>query len=169
MYEGILKDWAGEQRQQRKAKLLSCDNGLSGALCLLNLNDDTVEIKDTQVADDGDIDCSWLFNTISDWQPDFAIIEVCFNNNGLVKRGGFFIGFCRLLQIPVTEVAVGKWKKVMLGQKTDNKQLSVETCLRLMPTANIERPTPKGKKVNLDHNRAEAALLSLYLKQTLSP
>jgi hypothetical protein len=150
-------------------RLLGIDNGLGGSLALLDTDTNTVEIKDVQLTPLRELDCPWIFQTISDWGPDRAVIEYCHNNNGLVERGGYYIAVCNLLEVPIEKIAVNKWKKAILGQSTNNKPLSVETCQRLLPQADISRPSPKRRVVKPDHNRAEAALMALYLKRTISP
>jgi hypothetical protein len=150
-------------------KLLGIDNGLEGALALLDTESGEVLVADTKLDPFREIDCHWIFTLLTDWEPDHACIEICHNNNGLVERGGYYIGICRLLQIPVLKADVRSWKRKVLGTSTNDKTLSVTTCQRLFPQADIDRPTPKGKRVNKDHNRAEAVLLSHYLQTTLSP
>lgn len=149
-------------------KLAAVDNGKSGAIALLHSDTMSLHIEDTKLDNNRELDCGWVFELLSEWEPDAAIIEGCFKNNDLVEMGGEFKAICRLLNIPLTKVAIASWKKNIFGRNHNDKELSVNTCLQLLPNAPLDRPTPKGRKVNLDHNRAEAALLSLYLLRQLN-
>lgn len=149
-------------------KFCGVDNGLSGAVALYDSTTGEVQIEDAQLDHMRELNCHWIFELLSRWEPDYAIIEQCHNNNPLVERGGYYVAICRLLEIPITKVAARRWMKAMLNKTTKDKQLSVSKCTELLPNADLDRPTPKGKKVSLDHNRADAALLSLYLSQTVN-
>lgn len=148
-------------------KLLGIDNGKSGSCALYNTLTEEVDVVDNEVLFDGTLDSHWFFTKLNEWEPDAAIIEFCFNNNGLVEMGGEFISVCKLMQVPIQKVSATKWKKAVLGSSANNKPLSVKKCCDLLPQANISRPTPAGRKTNLDHNRAEAVLLALYLSRNL--
>ena len=152
-------------------RVLGVDNGLSGALALLDTKTKEVTVTDAKLTADRQLDCNGTFQLLLDWKPNVAVIEACHNNNGLVEMGGQYIAICRLLSIPITKVAARSWMKVVLGQGTSDKALSVTTCCELFPNAipSLYRPTPKGRKSNLDHNRAEAVLLAHYASLMLKP
>jgi hypothetical protein len=150
-------------------RLCGIDNGKEGALALLDTDTGGVLIEDVHLDPFRELDVAWAFTLLSDWEPDRTILEQCFNNNGLVEMGGQYIAVCRLLDIPVQKADVRSWKRKVLGKSTNDKPLSVATCQQLYPNADINRPTPKGRKVNLDHNRAEATLLAHYLSLIINP
>lgn len=154
-------------------KYLAVDNGKSGALALLNTETEEVRIEDVRLDPFRELDCDWLLGLLLQWSPlgeeiDKGIIEFCHNNNGLVEMGGKFIAVAEIAGIRIEKVAVNRWKKAILGESTNNKNLSVDTCLQLYPNANINRPSPKGRKISPNHDRAEAVLLCHYLR-TINP
>lgn len=147
-------------------KWCGIDLGKSGALALIDTESGEVKVEDTQLDEFRELDCVWAFTLLNDWEPDSAILESCFNNNGLVEMGGQYIAICRLLQIPIQKVAPSKWKRAVLGASTNDKERSIACVQKLYPQADLLRPTPAGRMTNIDHNRAEAVLLAHQLRLT---
>lgn len=148
-------------------KFCGIDNGIYGSIALLNPDGSTV-ISDTQLNDKRTLDVHWAFQWINDNEPDYCVIEVCHNNNPLVEMGGKWIAVCELMSVPIMKVAVNKWKKATLGISTKEKKVSIAKCMELYPSADLNRPTPKLKKVSLNADRAEALLLAHWLKTHLN-
>lgn len=117
--------------------------------------------------DDRELDCSALFHLLIDWEVERGIIEQCFSNNDLVEMGGKIIAVAELVGCRVEKVSVARWKKSVFGHVSNVKQEAIDLCQRLYPNADILRPTPKGRKMNPDHNRADAVLMCHHLRRTL--
>jgi len=144
------------------------DCGLSGALAFLSDSPADLCVYDTPLTEKGTVDWEGVVALFGTHCPQQAIIEICFNNLGLVKMAGGFIALLSYVGVPTVETAVVSWKKALFGENHKDKERSIALCQQLYPKADLWRPTPKGKKKNLDHNRAEAVLLAHYLRQRLS-
>lgn len=155
--------------------LMSCDPGLSGAICFLN-DGKIVELLDTPTRADGsnrEIDIMAVCRRIDKHKPTHAIIENVQpmpsipGPNG-VRRGmgaassfrfGFAVGQMRSCMVcygmEVRLVHPQSWKR-WAGLKGPDKEQSRQKALLLMPSA---APWLGLKK---HHNKAEALLLALY-------
>lgn len=147
-------------------KFVGVDAGLSGAIAFVSTDSDEVAVFDTDLTEDRTLNGLWLFELLSDHQPVAGVIEYCFKPLSLVRMVGQFEGVLSLCAVPCEVVAVSKWKCAVFGENHKDKQRSIDLCLQLYPKADLWRPTPAGRKKNLDHNRAEAVLLAHYLKSS---
>lgn len=147
-------------------KLLGIDCGRQGAIALLNTDDDTVMVADTELEGDRTLNCHWFLERVSDWEPDQAVIENVFKPNSLVEMKGEFQAVCKLAELPLSHVAVVTWKLRVLGVNSSDKERSIECVRKLYPNAPVNRPSPKGRTSSPNHDRCEAVLLAHWLRLT---
>lgn len=145
------------------------DCGCEGSVAVIDSDSEEVWVEDTQLTPDRTLDGHWLLSLLMEHSPTLAVIEYCFKPLSLVRMLGQFEGVLSLCQVDCEVVAVSKWKKAVFGENHKDKQRSIDLCLQLYPKADLWRPTPAGRKKNLDHNRAEAVLLAHYLKSSRLP
>lgn len=149
-------------------KVLGIDCGKTGAVALLDTETNNTTIEDTVVDDDGSLDCDWFFGRLLEWEPEEAVIEAVYRPNSLVEMKGEFGACCKLFGVPLLSVAVVTWKRRLLGENTSDKQVSIECASKLFPSAALNRPSPKGRKVSPNADRAESLLLAAYLHRLRS-
>lgn len=145
------------------------DAGVEGAVAFVSDASDEVAVFDTHLTADRTLDGLWLLERLTEQEPVAAVIEYCFQPLSLVRMVGQFEGVLSLCGVPCEVAAVSKWKTAVFGENHKDKQRSIDLCLQLYPKADLWRPTPAGRKKNLDHNRAEAVLLAHYLKSSRQP
>ncbi len=165
----------GSNRSARIVNLMSCDPGLSGAICFMN-GGQIVELIDTPTRPDGsnrEIDILAVCRRIDKHKPTHAIIENVQPMPSIpgpsgVRRGmgaassfrfGFATGQIRAVAacygLEVRLVHPQSWKR-WAGLKGSDKTQSRMKALELMPSA-----VPWLGRAK-DHNRAEALILALY-------
>lgn len=147
--------------------LCGVDCGSAGSVAFVDSDSGDAEVFDTELTTDRLLDCQWLLQVLLDKEPAKAVIEYCFKPLSLVRMLGRFEAVFDLASVPLEVVAVSKWKTKVLGENTKDKDRSIRLCQQLYPQADLLRPTPAGRKKNIDHNRAEAVLLAHYLRLTL--
>jgi hypothetical protein len=147
-------------------KVAAIDLGKTGCLCLLDTKENTLELHDVELDYAERLDASWLFNTLLDWEAEQLIIEDVFRRKSLIYQAGAAVAVSQLLNIPVTIIAVVTWKKAILGENTNNKEVSIKKCLELYPQSETLLKKPRARTYSPD--RAESVLLAHYLKQSLS-
>jgi len=145
------------------------DCGIKGSIALLDTDTQETQLWDTQVLPDGTLDAFWVFNLISELKADYAVIENVFRPLSLIRMAGEYQAICKLLDLPLYSVAVCTWKIELLGENTANKQKSITVCKKIFPNADINRLSPKQKKLSPNADRAEALLLSYYQSLKLKP
>jgi Holliday junction resolvasome RuvABC endonuclease subunit len=149
------------------------DPGLTGALAFLNTTDATLSIYDmpTVKVITGDstrtrMEPEKLSFIFGFEKPDAVLIEKVHStpNDGHVgaftfgKATGLVIGVMCGMAIPWSETTPGKWKKDMRVPADKDKAVTVAT--RLFPACK------RFWTRKMDHGRAEAALIALYLAIT---
>lgn len=145
--------------------ILGVDPGISGAFAFYSTVDRSVFCYDAPVVN-GKISGSILAETIANWKPNFAIVELVGSmpKQGLSSTFNFGVsygiaqGVIAAQMIPVTFVTPGKWKR-HYGLGPDKEQARGR-ALQLWPA----RGDMFGRKK--DHGRAEAALLARYYVET---
>lgn len=145
--------------------ILGVDPGASGAFAFYDPLGNTVFVYDAPVVD-GKLDAATLVETIRNWAPTFAMIELV---GSMPKQGlsstfkfgvsyGVAQGVIAALGIPHALVTPGKWKR-HFGLSAD-KEKSRARALQLWPKSASLFARKK------DDGRAEAALIALYHVQT---
>ena len=147
--------------------LLAVDPGLTRTMAVYMTDlPDRIAVYDKPVVD-GEINHHELARLIRSFSPDVAWIE----RVGPMPRDGvkqaWRFGYCTaarvvvsLLEIPITLVTPGAWKKAMkVAGARDGKEQCRALALQLFPACAASFARKK------DSGRAEAALLALYAAQ----
>ena len=151
-------------------KILSIDPGLTGAIGLLDTaTPGTVVVHDMPVVGD-EVEVAGLARLLRHLSPDEVVIE----RVGPMPRDGSVQAFrfggayrvatttISLLEIPARYVTPAAWKRHFgLPGGPEGKEASRGLALQRFPGCATEF---KRKK---DHNRAEAALLTLYYREKM--
>jgi hypothetical protein len=139
-------------------KLLGVDAGKSGAFAFLDTADNSIHLEDVPLNSDGELDAALAFEWMLEREPSLVLVEDCWRPKSLVLMCGEIAALAKLLQADFRRVAVRSWKTAMTGQYSNDKTLSVNTCKRLAPQAQLRKPRARTDSAD----RAEAVLLALY-------
>lgn len=156
-------------------RILGCDPGLTGAMCLLVTDNRSVEIIDTPVRvirksnnkPRTEYDVALMANQMRALAPDFVFIEQvsAMPGQGVTSMFRFGMGFGILqgivagLSKPVNFVVPNVWTREMRVPK--GKDGSRLRASQLLPAYSDLFQRVK------DHGRADAALIALYGERTL--
>ena len=151
--------------------VVATDPGVTGAVSFyLPEVPDRVSVLDMPLVN-GEVNAAELSKIIRDYKPTHAIIEQVgpMPRDGVRQAWRFSAAYTTarvvvsLLNIPMTLVVPGRWKKAMnVKGGAEGKEQCRAKALQMFPAcaASFSR--------KCDHNRADAALLALYLVQTLA-
>lgn len=148
--------------------LVGIDPGLSGAICVLGNNKDSV-IK--LPVNDKDIDigsvAKWLKSTVGGDPVALAVIEKvgAMPKQGVVsmfrfgQATGQLIGMIQALDIPLIRPTPQQWKKVVLAGTSKDKEAAIAYVRNRYPLLSL-LPTPKSRVP--DDGMADAVCLAEY-------
>jgi crossover junction endodeoxyribonuclease RuvC len=148
--------------REQMTSILGIDPGKSGAIAIIHIHQPyRVLVEDVPIVG-GEINAHALASYLNELKPSLAMIE---SVASMPKQGvksmfsfgvsyGMVRGVVTALNIPLTFVSPGKWKK-HYGLSAD-KEDARKRAIHLFPQ---DAEQFKRKK---DHGRAEAALIALY-------
>jgi crossover junction endodeoxyribonuclease RuvC len=150
------------------ARVVGIDPGNEGALTLLSLVGDVIEIQDAPCVEDGvkgrrTLNAPLLGDILRRWQPSRAYIELVTARPSDAKVAAFAFGRCRgalegvcgALAIPVTMLTVPTWRRAVGLPVGATKEQARGEAIRRWPDHAAFFARKK------DDGRAEAALIAL--------
>ncbi len=145
------------------SKFVGVDLGNSGAVAIWNGKaDSSPTIHLFPIKEDGELNAAELSRLLlatGDRRDLFVVFERVFKPLSLVRKQGAAQAVCDTLGIDCEATAVVTWKKRVLGENSNDKQISVNRAKELWPGIDLKR-TPRSRTDW--HDAAEASLLAYY-------